>query len=327
VPANDASTEAVRQIFALYETKMYSYARLADSLNAEADRWGRRFGVEAVRDIIANRAYCGFVSCSGQHYPGKHEPLVSVELWERCAAIRTARATVKWTAENPKPASNPTSLLVGLGACGCCDQPIWSSTHGNPRSRQVYYRCAGSSRRNCDARLQPARLVDAQLLDLVRGFSLAATTQAEGLRQLLAEQQPPAPPATVDRAAVQVKLDRLTTAWIEGNISEAAYERQLATLKAQLGQEPTPAPAVDLLDITKATALLADLSAVIDHATIEERRALIQMLFVQVWVQDRAVRAIHPKPMFGALWMAAREFEASQARCRLGDQAPFPALN
>jgi hypothetical protein len=66
---------------------------------------------------------------------------------------------------------------------------------------------------------------------------------------------------------------------------------------------------------------------VIDHASIEERRVLIQMLFVQVWVQDRAVRAIHPKPMFGTLWLAAREFEAAQARCGLGDQAPFPALN
>lgn len=322
-PAGDASTEAVRRIFALYETTLYSYARLADSLNADSDRWGRRFGVEAVRDIIANRAYCGFVSCSGTHYPGKHAALVSLEQWERCAAIRTARATVKWTAENPRPASNPSSLLVGLGSCACCDQPLWSSTSGNPGARQVYYRCAGSSRRNCVAKLQPARLVDAQLLDLIRGFGLAVTTQAEGLRQLLAESSPPSSPPVVDQAALQQKLDRLTSAWVEGNISDMAYERQLATLKGQRSHEVAPTTTITMLDVTKATALLADLSAVIDAATTTERRVLVQLLFAQVWVQDRAVYAVQPQPLYGALWLAARRVYTT--RCEAGHQAPFPA--
>jgi site-specific DNA recombinase len=322
-PAGDASTEAVRRIFALYETKLYSYARLADALNSEAERWGRRFGVEAVRDILANRAYCGFVSCSGTHYPGKHEALATVEQWERCAAIRNARSNLKWTAENPRPASNPSSLLVGLGSCASCDQPLWSSTSGNPGSRQVYYRCAGSSRRNCIAKLQPARLVDAQMLDLVRGFGLAAATQAEGLHQLLAESSPPPSPPAVDQAAIQEKLDRLTSAWVEGNISDMAYERQLATLKGQLNHEAAAPTMITMLDVTRATALLADLSAVIDEATIEERRVLVQMVFAQVWVQDRAVYAVQPQPLYGALWLAARR--AYTKRCEAGHQAPFPA--
>lgn len=322
VPAGDTSTEAVRRIFALYETKLYSYARLADTLNAEAERWGRRFGVEAVRDILANRAYCGFVSCSGTHYPGKHEALTTIEQWERCAVIRSARSNLKWTAENPRPASNPSSLLVGIGSCACCDQPLWSSTSGNPASRQVYYRCAGSSRRNCLAKLQPARLVDAQVLDLIRGFGLVAAIQAEGLQQLLDTPSPLSPPV-VDRIAIQEKLDRLTSAWVEGNISDMAYERQLAALKVQLAQEVVLSPVISMLDITKATTLLSDLSAVIDEATIAERRELVQMLFAQVWVQDRAVYAVQPQPLYGALLLAARRAYAK--RCELGHQRSFPA--
>lgn len=317
-PANDASTDAVKTIFTLYETKMYSYARLADAMNERSDYWGRRFGVEAVRDIIQNRAYCGYVSSGGAEYPGKHAPIISEEQWQRCAAIRNARATIKWTAENPRPATNPSSLLIGIGACGCCDQPLWTSMSGNPTSRNGYYRCAGSSRRNCDARLQRITVVDEQIIGLISGLSLATAWYEKGIERIIQQSgvaiMPP--PPGIDQAGIQAKIDRLTSAWVDGNISDAAYERQLVTLKTKLQQPPPPPP--QTIDVAKAMTLLADLPALIQAATIEERRMLVQMLFKRVWIQDRAVKAISAYPMFAALIQ-------SLERCEAGSQCPFPA--
>lgn len=76
----------VRDMFELYATGNYSYARLADELNA---RGVRHFRTEGVRDILTNRAYCGFVSSGGQEFPGRHEALIPLDLWS--AAPQSAR--------------------------------------------------------------------------------------------------------------------------------------------------------------------------------------------------------------------------------------------
>lgn len=57
--------EIVRELFERYATGNYSYARLADAINP---RGGKHLRTEAVRDILSNRAYCGFVSSGGREF-------------------------------------------------------------------------------------------------------------------------------------------------------------------------------------------------------------------------------------------------------------------
>lgn len=320
-PAGDASTEAVMQIFNLYATRRYSYARLADRMNEQAEHWGRTFSTEAVRDILTNKAYCGYVSCSGVHYPGNHVAIISEELWNKCELIRLARRTISWTAENPRPPQNPQTILIGVGRCTACDQAMWSTTSGKPGYRKSYYRCAGRSRRNCDAKMINAIDTDDELLHLVRGLCLTVSQQAGALQRLIDSLEISRAPAQ-DSDDVQAKIDRLTTAWVSGNISDVAYRQQLERLKSrqeQIAQQEEEAPPV--LDVGEAAAMLANFPKVLAEATTEEQRELIQILMESVWIENgHGIKAIKPKREFILLLEVAR-----RAMLQPGAKRPFPA--
>lgn len=298
VPANDASTAAVRQIFDWYQTGRHSYADVADMANTLS--CGRSFGVEAIRDILSNRAYIGFVSSGGQEFRGRHEAIISPDVWQRCADLRASRATKQHDANHPKPRHNPRGILLDVGCCADCDQKLWQRISGNRASRSGYYMCAGKSRRNCNAKMSNIDVTDEAVLDLLRGFALAVEWQRDAIEQTRTITIQPAAPV-VDRQAVMAKIDRLSIAWTNGNLSDDAYEKQLAALKEQLAQQAHPAPKV--FDLSAAAAVVTNLGTLIEAATIQERRELVTMLFEQVWVREGGnIHAVQPKALYGVLW-------------------------
>ena len=312
VPAGDASTEAVKRIFELYATKAYSIVKVCDQINLLAGYWGRSFGAESVRDILKNRAYCGYVSSGGEEFPGKHEAIISEEQWQHCAEVRAARSRGR---RNAAKASHdgPTTLLVGgIGRCFICGQPLWTSNSGRSKN-SAYYRCAGYSRRNCTERRQHnATSIDAQVLELLRGFSLAVEYHAEAIEELMHQQplqQPQRP--KIDPAVIQAKLDRLSLAWINGNISAEMYEAHMQQLKIQLHAAENEAAhtvqqTAGFMDLEKARLLLNDLSSVIDQATLHEQRQLVHLVFEHIDVSNKHIQGVQPKKMYGMLLIAAR---------------------
>lgn len=305
-PATYGSADAVRLAFGLYQTEVYSVAQLADVLNQQASRWGRTFGTESLRDILHNRAYCGYVSSGREEFKGNHEPLITEEQWQICATIRATRTRHR-TARHSGQTS--TVLLVGgIGRCHCCSQPLWASNSGRQSvgHHYSYYRCAGSSRRNCTMPQQPATIIDQQVFELIEGFSLAVEYHQEAIDELLEIAPAPLPnPAPVDPIKVQTKIDRLSVAWVNGNISDDLYEQQLAALKAQLVVLPAPEPQPPI-DLTEARRLLGNLPAVWQAATLPERRMLTRMLFEAIEVSERRIKAIQPTKTYGVLLFAAR---------------------
>ena len=47
--------------------------------------------VSTVHSILRNRIYTGWFEWNGKMIQGRHEPLVSVELWERVQAVMDGR--------------------------------------------------------------------------------------------------------------------------------------------------------------------------------------------------------------------------------------------
>lgn len=318
-PANDASTAAVRSIFEWYATGRYSYPKIADMANEL--ECGRSFGVEAVRDILSNRAYLGYVSSGGQEFPGNHQPIIEPAVWQRCAELRAARTAKVFDADHPKARSDPQGILLDIGHCAACDQRLWQRKCGNKSSRNGYYMCAGRSRRNCDSKMSGIDLTDAAILDLVKSFSFTVDWQRSAIEEArIVTVQPAAP--VVNRTAILAKIDKLSIAWTNGNLSDAAYEQQLATLKAQLAAQPEQGPR--LFDLGAAAEVVTSLGALIDAATIEERRELVAMLFDRVWVEAGAnIHAVQPKQLYGVLWRQTRRLVEVQFRAGNGPLSPW----
>lgn len=93
----------VEQIYQLYIQGL-SPQKIADKLGLGYDR--------LVTQIIDRRSNLGLISYKGQEYRGRHQPLVSPELFRQAQAKRAQRAS--------SARAGGTHLLSGLLFCGAC---------------------------------------------------------------------------------------------------------------------------------------------------------------------------------------------------------------
>jgi len=87
-----------------------------------------------VHSILRNRLYAGEFEWTGRRYVGKHQPLVSPELWEQTQAVLDGRHAKKHRRAKHDFAF---SGLIACGHCGC------SLVGEIKKERYVYYHCTG----------------------------------------------------------------------------------------------------------------------------------------------------------------------------------------
>jgi site-specific DNA recombinase len=109
------------------------------SKKAQADglvfrKSGAKVPVSTVHTILRNRLYTGQFEWNGKVYQGKHEPLVSIELWERVQDVLDRRFAKK---ANRGKHDFAFSALIACHACGC------AVVGEIKKERYVYYHCTG----------------------------------------------------------------------------------------------------------------------------------------------------------------------------------------
>lgn len=141
--------EVVRTIFDLY-LQTHSIGFITERLNELGlstkrhvskkgkTRGGRRWNKSAVYQILRNPLYVGKIrGADEQLHAGEHDPLVSLEAFEKVAESMSLRTTGRLR-KNRKS----EYLLTGLLRCGPCDAAM-TSARGTSRTgkRYRYYRC------------------------------------------------------------------------------------------------------------------------------------------------------------------------------------------
>jgi site-specific DNA recombinase len=96
--------------------------------------FGPKVPVSAVHSILRNRLYTGQFEWKGKLIQGRHEPLVSVELWERVQGVLDGRFAKKHRRMTHDFAF---SGLIACVKCGC------SVVGEIKKQRYVYYHCTG----------------------------------------------------------------------------------------------------------------------------------------------------------------------------------------
>lgn len=122
----------IAHAFERYASGLVSLADLAEELTSLGlrSRAGNPIIVSALDKMLKNPIYCGRIRYRGAIYPGAHEPLVSVELFER---VQEAFAPNR-TKNN---AQKRSYALRDFLTCGECGAKITAGTHKG----HVYYRC------------------------------------------------------------------------------------------------------------------------------------------------------------------------------------------
>ncbi len=128
----------VRQAFELYASGRYSFRALQEEMEGRGLRneRGQAITKGGIEKLLHNPFYYGLirVGTTGDTYPGIHEPLISVRLFEEVEAVRAGKAGKKVTRHN--------HTYRGLFRCRHCN----STMPPELQKGHVYYRC---HRRDC----------------------------------------------------------------------------------------------------------------------------------------------------------------------------------
>jgi hypothetical protein len=137
---------------------------------------GGFFRSDHLRAMLRNPIYAGRIRFLKEEYLGKHEALVSAELWERANA---AVASPKRMQRDVFNTSNVHGyFLKGLLQCSHCNRalmPWTSSPRGKENKIFRYYLCDGHSHArgqgNCPVRSVPARLLESAVVGFIGGIA------------------------------------------------------------------------------------------------------------------------------------------------------------
>lgn len=187
---NPAEAPLVRRIFE-EAAQLVPLNTLVDRLTAEGVRtrvrnWTSRHGesypvgggpfrTDIVRKMLRNPIYSGRVRFRKKDYPGKHEAIVSAELWDRANA---AVASPERLPRDPFRSSNVHGFfLKGLLQCSHCQRalmPWTSSPRGTEKKIFRYYRCGTFNRERtgerCPIRAVPAGVLETAVVGYLGGI-------------------------------------------------------------------------------------------------------------------------------------------------------------
>jgi DNA invertase Pin-like site-specific DNA recombinase len=148
---------------------------------------GRRFRPDGIRSILRNPIYLGRIRCQGETYPGKHEPIVSRDVWERANAVIAARSPRGSTSS---PRDEHVHLLKGVIRCEDCGStmtPYPSGKTGKGGERYLYYVCTAVSHNQtgcpCQVRRLPARRFEQAVLRLLSELAASPAAVRESMRR------------------------------------------------------------------------------------------------------------------------------------------------
>jgi hypothetical protein len=328
-----AEGAVVRRVFAK-AAELVSLTQLAEELNLEGMRTrprtfrtrhgterevgGKRFRSDWLRQVIQNPIYRGIIRYGGEEFPGRHEALVTPELWE--SANAAIRETIKPARCQRVGRDRHNNLLKGLAVCGDCDRALVPHATGkrNPAGNPYrYYRCDSVQKERQDSRCQVRqvsavgleRCVTGLLSQLARHPDIVEAVLKTGRTkagEMLAAVEKRFAALGREIAQTTSQLQHLVEALADGGIRAMGDELRakmemvkarkdtLLVERARL-QGEREALQQEQLAPEKICTELKRFDAVWDRMTNDERRELVRLLVARVEVRVPAKESANQK--------------------------------
>lgn len=244
----------VQRIFDLMLTGAYSprqiHAIATDDWGLRTPRHkkigGKPLALSALYTVLTNPFYAGIIVWDGKEYPGKHEPMITLDDFRR-----VQRRLGRPTQERPQ---KKTFAFTGLIQCGSCGLLVTAEDKVNRYgSRYVYYHCTRRERAGARCHQPSIRLekLEAQFLDFFGRTLLSGRQQEWAMNQVRTKRAASTAhelvrvqrleKARAEQSANLVALGRLKE---QGLIGERDFVvQQSAILQEQLRLEQRLAPA------------------------------------------------------------------------------------
>ena len=299
----EEEAEVVRDLFERYAMGQHSYRDLANWINEAGyhTRSGSTFSKDTVAEILRNPFYKGEVAYKQRErsqeewelYAGRHEAIVSEEVWEVCRRMRERKRIAPRTYQP----EHRVYLLNGLVYCDVCERKL----RAQGVSSGDYYREIKEKNDIIDCpdagHGVRAERVDGQIGAIFRQLELPEDWREE-LAEMM-EQNSERKSLEDQRAQLVEDRRRLKVMGIRGVFDEdpEVFDQELERIRRELAALPAP---VDLKTMERSAQVVEKLAEVWDEAEKVDCRDLLRLAVrkITVDVPQARVVTIEPKPIF-----------------------------
>jgi site-specific DNA recombinase len=175
----------IRWAFETYATGLYSLADITVLLEARGlctratrRRGPRPLGLSRVHKLLSNPYYAGNITHKGHVYKGRHERLVSQEVFDEVQAVLVSH---RHSGERDRKHQHYLKGTIRCGTCG--SQLVYSRNKGNGGIYE-YFVCPRNQRGECPQGYQPVDLVEAAIEEHYAGVAFNEI-EREQIRQAI----------------------------------------------------------------------------------------------------------------------------------------------
>ena len=293
----------IQWAFAQYATGQWTLNTLSEALAArglraipQGDRPSRPLARSMVGHLLTNRYYLGIVTFRGVEYPGRHDQLVSQELFDRVQEV------LKLHGRSGERDRKHHHYLKGTVYCGGCGSRLCLA---RAKGTYLYFFCVGrhTKRTQCIQRYVPTGEVEVAVGDFYREHVRLDEEDCrairEGLRAVLEKRRKEARPE-VNRAQRRIEeleqeRRRIARGLVDGSLPpDLARDEQDRVRRELAAAERLVASAkVDFADIEKPLLQALELVNRCDRLYAEGntrvRRLCNQAFFHQLRIIEREI--------------------------------------
>jgi site-specific DNA recombinase len=278
VPNKDAET--VRKIYDLY-LEGYSCAKIAQMVGLKYEK--------LTTQILTRKSNAGFIVYNDEEYIGRHEPIVSLETYQKAMDYMVSRSVLR--------PSDSNYLLTGLLYCGKCGAKMRYQKWGKHDCKLVCYSQDKNKPHlqkdpNCDNQRQWAADVEGAVIQDLFSFSVkqkdikADKESTKSVVDILSRQY----------EEISKKMKRLYGIYSEGEDDVlletiAELRKQLAEVQGQIKREQERnAIGGKMRELTKT---LTTLKETWEYMTPQERKNIVRNCVEKIVITDEQVEVYY----------------------------------
>lgn len=306
---DEANFETVRRIFRLALTNVHTVRSILRIVTDEwgylPERWsrkGRRIACSTLYRMLGNPFYAGYFYWNGRLHRGKHEPMITLDEFQRLQQLIGRPGT-----EKPQQHSFP---YTGLMRCGACGLMVTAEHKVNRYGRRyVYYHCTkrGHGPRCSEPSVERTAL-ERQLAEFLAKVTLDEDLLLE-FGTTIVEARTGAPNAneTVRKQTEQTlitlrrQIETLTDLRVRELIADDEFLSRRRELEMSIAASEQRLQSVQSAEdwFEPATLLLSFRKQALDwfaHGTDDIKRSILKTIGSNLILQDKKLRAEAKKP-------------------------------
>lgn len=220
----------IKRAFELCATGEYSERKIGLMLYDEGfrSRKGNRVGKSAIGKILHTHFYYGFFEWKGEVKPGKHDPIIDKELFDKVQDVLSPKK---------KKGYKHDFSFVGLMECGECHNGITAEL----QKGHVYYHCTKPrGAKYCSQKYVREEKITEQLADVIKAVSLdlkKLKTIKEVMSVSLADEteylQDSLDSLNNQYKELQEQSSKLLDLYLKGKIKEEAYNTKSSEINKE----------------------------------------------------------------------------------------------